>query len=399
MSRQELPDLLIVDHYATRKSPSMRSVLESIGTYAPLFGRIELWSMESDFGPERVEFHPVRCHGRIWTLLAQEFRARVRCRFRRRDPAQRAREIVLSTGTLLPQSDIRYIHFWHGAYLEMQRRFGREVPFGLRDRLVSEFVRRDEVAATSRADRTHWWVVSRSLSERIAAEAAPDDRFRVLPNPYDPQRFQPAVRERARWRMREHYGLAESTTTFVFSAMGHFERKGLLGAVRMVQALAAGGRDVALLVLGGRPSRIAGFRRGLQRRGIDDGAVRYVGVVSPVEEHLAAADALLFPSYFEAFSLAEIEAAALGLRLYLTPHCGSEMILREGVNGRWLPWDPAGAVAVLAEEIDSGAVRQAHRELGEALSPPGYREALRAGFEACLRDRGWPVADSGRANA
>ncbi|HEY5893218.1 MAG TPA: glycosyltransferase, partial [Chthoniobacterales bacterium] len=73
------------------------------------------------------------------------------------------------------------------------------------------------------------------------------------------------------------------------------------------------------------------------------------GSQSEPEKYLAASDAFLFPSYFEAFCLAEIEAGACGLPLLLTPHHGSEMILQDGVNGVLLSFD----VTVMSQQIKS----------------------------------------------
>jgi glycosyltransferase involved in cell wall biosynthesis len=73
-----------------------------------------------------------------------------------------------------------------------------------------------------------------------------------------------------------------------------------------------------------------------------------------VEKYYAASDAFLFPSYFEAFCLAEIEAAACGLPLLLTPHHGSEMILRDGVNGVRLSFDPKVMGAQVADFLAKG---------------------------------------------
>ena len=93
-------------------------------------------------------------------------------------------------------------------------------------------------------------------------------------------------------------------------------------------------------------------------------------------KYLAAADALLFPSYSEAFALVEIEAAAMGLRLYLTPHHGSEMILREGQNGREIPWNTHGIVRVLEEELTAGLVRPGSSSHGKAPSQTDYAGRL-----------------------
>jgi glycosyltransferase involved in cell wall biosynthesis len=143
------------------------------------------------------------------------------------------------------------------------------------------------------------------------------------------------------------------------------------------------GHPVRFLILGGSPATVERFRKSFNPAQLE-GCV-FAGLVDSIERHLAAADGLLFPSHFEAFSLAEIEAAALGLRLYLTPHYGSEMILREPANGRLLPWDPAGMAAVIAMDISNGNLGQAHHELGEAIAKERYAERLRAFYQDAIR--------------
>jgi glycosyltransferase involved in cell wall biosynthesis len=70
-------------------------------------------------------------------------------------------------------------------------------------------------------------------------------------------------------------------------------------------------------------------------------------MVSDIEKYYAAADALLFPSHSEAFSLVEVEAGACGLPLFLTRHHGSEMIMEAGKNGLWLEFDSVNIAEVL----------------------------------------------------
>ena len=79
--------------------------------------------------------------------------------------------------------------------------------------------------------------------------------------------------------------------------------------------------------------------------------ISFTGNVPDVERYLAAADALLFPSYSEAFALVEVEAAACALPLFLTRHHGSEMILQDGVNGRFVDFNAGGIAQVLAEFV------------------------------------------------
>ena len=77
----------------------------------------------------------------------------------------------------------------------------------------------------------------------------------------------------------------------------------------------------------------------------------------------------------------------MGLRLYVTPHYGSEMILRPPGNGRFLPWDVEGITKVLAEDIDSGALFHSSGEMGEALDRAGFLHELRQRYQEILRTK------------
>lgn len=226
-------------------------------------------------------------------------------------------------------------------------------------------------------------MVSRSIAERIEQEGA-SGKFRVLPNPYDPSRFNAAIRSKWRREMRETYQFSNGEFVFVFSSFGHFERKGLLQGIEALSILRERGYPVRLLVLGGTPRTVDRFKKKLASRNLSPDFCRFTGLVNPIEQHLTAADALIFPSHFEAFSLAEIEAAALGLRLYLTPHYGSEMILRAPSNGRLLPWDPAGMADVIEDDLKQGRVGTTHSETGEALTTDAFAVRIRELFEEVI---------------
>jgi hypothetical protein len=66
------------------------------------------------------------------------------------------------------------------------------------------------------------------------------------------------------------------------------------------------------------------------------------------------------------------------------------MILREGVNGRLLPWEPEGMARIIAEEIRSGDVRKIHQEMGEALIAESYAMTMAAHYEAAIA-RKWGI--------
>jgi hypothetical protein len=69
--------------------------------------------------------------------------------------------------------------------------------------------------------------------------------------------------------------------------------------------------------------------------------------------------------------------------LLLTPHHGSEMILKDKVNGRLIPFDPAGISDILIELIEHG--------LPEGAPGPG-RALTAEDFAARLQDQICTVA-------
>jgi len=79
----------------------------------------------------------------------------------------------------------------------------------------------------------------------------------------------------------------------------------------------------------------------------------------------------------------EIEAAAMGLPLLLTPHHGSEMILKDGVNGLVLPFDAAGIAAIIVNGIRMG-FPDANAGLKQFQSIDVFATDLQAQITACV---------------
>ncbi len=75
-------------------------------------------------------------------------------------------------------------------------------------------------------------------------------------------------------------------------------------------------------------------------------SVRFVNYQKDVRPYLAAADALVFPSYREGFPNVVLEAGCMGLPSIVTDINGSNEIVREGINGRIVP--PRNPEALLA---------------------------------------------------
>ena len=379
--------LIVIDPHVTRKSPSMRAWVGAFPHVRNLFESVEIWATECDLA-EDEELKWVRVPQRFpgWKLHALDFQRRVKSMKKKLGVQNNC--VVMVNGCYLEKADIHYIHFWNCALLEEWKKRQENFPLSWHTQIAAKIMARIETRTSMRSNsKRFWWVVSESLAARIE-EGGADGHFRILPNQYDDQRFNPLARARYRNEMRAHYGYGIDDKVLVFSAFGHFERKGLVQAVEAVSKVRSEGYNLKLLVLGGSEKTVETFKK--NHNEYLEG-VFFAGLVEQIECHLAVADGLLFPSHFEAFSLAEIEAAALGLRLYLTQHYGVEMILREPINGRRLPWDVKGMSSILIDELKQARFGVFHSELGEALTPNKYALELRKLYKEVIQEKSGEV--------
>lgn len=226
------------------------------------------------------------------------------------------------------RSDVLYAHFCHTAFA---REHLANVGGGLRG-FLRALDHRLHALVEGRAFRRAGLLVcpSRGLAEEIR-RLFPDvsGKLRVLPNPIDVTRLErPASFDRDAFRAS--LGVGERDTLLVFTALGHFERKGLPLVLQAMQRLDRD--DLKLNVVGGERELVEAYRRETTRLKLS-GRVTFSGKTNDVRPHLWSADALVFPSSYETFSLSTFEAAAAGLPLLVTRLHGVEDLLRDGTNG------------------------------------------------------------------
>jgi glycosyltransferase involved in cell wall biosynthesis len=174
---------------------------------------------------------------------------------------------------------------------------------------------------------------------------------RIIPNAADVNRFKPANQlQRVEWRRRN--GIGESDIIAVFVG-GEWRRKGLDLAIQALGQLPQ--KDVKLLVLG-KDAEQPRFEALAMEAGIRE-RVLFLGFRKDVAEAMAASDIFLFPSWYEAFSLATIEAAACGLPILATKINGAEDFVVPGENGQFIEHNPKQIATVLEHLVVSAADR------------------------------------------
>jgi glycosyltransferase involved in cell wall biosynthesis len=384
----EKKSVLWVDQSVTSGSPSMRGLVESLSSL-----RARGWNIRA-LCYELQKIHPPLEATRLPKLPAPAFLETlqffVACNIYRFIQSvilrKRPARIIHATCCTDLQADICAIHFCHRRWLQIAKT--AKSPW-FRDWIALQMshlfalleqwhLRRDSVKLLL--------PVSRAVGDLARQCYGAHAEQKVLPNSFDQSRFNPTTRELHRVSARNALGFSANETVLAFTSYGHYRRKGFWLIVSALQILAEeGAQDVRLLVIGGTAKTLARLKGELATRFPEYGRwILFAGTTSEVEKFLAAADAYLYPSYFEAFSLAEIEAAAMGLPLLVTRHPGTEMIVREGKNGVWLEFDARD----IAKKIQAFARREFSFELpnvGEALTKSQYADRLLSIYDDFLR--------------
>jgi glycosyltransferase involved in cell wall biosynthesis len=377
--------VLWVDPNITAQSPSMRSLVDSIHAL-----RAEGWSVcglcyehpqdNSVIDVTRLPRLPLpRLLDLLQFVLCCNLYRFIQSRLFRRRPAT----IVHTTCGYDLLADLVSVHFCQQRWLDFSSTLGVR---SLRDRVALQLSRIYSVVERLQLRCRHARLalpVSRAIGEAVREAYGTTVPQVVLPNAFDESRFGIETRNRYRDAMRSKLGFGDNVTVFAFTSYGHYRRKGfwlIVDALRILQDR----DDLRLLVIGGSPQGLERLKRDLLQSfpGYLQ-AIVFVGMTDQVERFLAAADAFIFPSYFEAFSLAEIEAAAIGLPLLVTRHPGTEMIVRPGKNGLFLEADPAD----IADKMQRFAAKEFAFELpdtGEALTREQFAQRIASIYERYL---------------
>jgi glycosyltransferase involved in cell wall biosynthesis len=298
-------------------------------------------------------------------LLAPIIYALYRLRTRKRFDVVQMVESNLSFGT------VAYTHFCHTSYLKSHWRETKAT--GLRG--FSRWLdHRLHASFESRIYRSAKQVLvpSRGLARELVKQfPAVSNRIRVLPNAVDVQALQrPASFDRNAFRTA--LGIAPSDIVFVFSALGHFERKGL---PLLMEALARiEGQGAKLLVIGGTDDLVARYCSRAETLHLR-GRVLFAGMQSDVRPYLWAADAFTIASTYETFSLVAFEAAAASLPLITPLLHGIEEIVRDGQTGYIVPRSVDAFALALQRFIALTPKQQAKMGSEARLAAATYDEA------------------------
>uniref|UniRef100_UPI003F491E96 glycosyltransferase family 4 protein n=1 Tax=Nonomuraea bangladeshensis TaxID=404385 RepID=UPI003F491E96 len=189
-----------------------------------------------------------------------------------------------------------------------------------------------------------------------------------------------ADRAAVRDKVRSLHGIPDGRRMIVFAGR-YAAHKGVAELVEAVRLMLDGGADVALVMAGtGWPDVAADarLREQVARLGLA-GRVHVLGRyldTGELRDHLVAADACVFPSAYEPFGFAALEAMALRARTVVGPGFDEAVVgSSEGACLRTGTMDPAELAAALLEAVGDGDPKLGERARRHVLERHSWEAA------------------------
>ena len=301
-------------------------------------------------------------------------------------------ELVYGLGKGWAQDVVRLGGGLHATYLELAHESTRA---GWKRFLPgSDLKHKLALAAEARALRSPQLVrivVNAKMVQHdaMARYDLPEERFRLVYNGVDLERFHPRRRASDGAALRAAHGIDAAAPVVLFLGSG-YGRKGLDRVLEAFAELHRGRADARLLVVG-YDSQQASFERRAAELGQAQ-AVKFLGGRRDAEVCFAAADVYVLPTRYDPFANTTVEALASGLPVITTRGNGAHELIEERVQGSVLanPEDEQGMALALAWWLEPQTLargRVAARALAEQHSAESKMAESAAVLDEALAEK------------
>jgi glycosyltransferase involved in cell wall biosynthesis len=195
--------------------------------------------------------------------------------------------------------------------------------------------------------------ISAEIQAQLLTQGVAPARIARIPNAVDTEKFR-AVGPAQKLQLRGRLGLPADKTVCVFA--GRLSRaKGLPMLIEAWPALVQRHPRLHLVIVGSGKLSFddceASLREFVGTHHLQD-SVNFAGESPRVYEYLQAADVFIFPTEYEGFSLALVEALSSAIVAVVTSVGAAPDLIRHGQNGfLFAPKDPQAMLAVLEEAL------------------------------------------------
>ncbi|HTA91789.1 MAG TPA: glycosyltransferase family 4 protein [Polyangiaceae bacterium] len=247
---------------------------------------------------------------------------------------------VIVNGGNCQIGDVNWVHYVHAAYEATARvSLVRRAQAALSHRLSVEQERSALLKARTiiaNSERTR-----RDLTDKLGID---DSRIRTIYYGIDPERFSPPSEQRRR-SLREQFGLPDRPQVAFVGALGD-RRKGFDTLFAAWSSLCRDPSWECDLVVVGRGAELDLWRERARADGIQT-RVRFLGFRNDVPDVLAACDALVAPTRYEAYGLGVQEALCTGIPALVSASAGVAERYPSALSELLLD-DPSNAAALEA---------------------------------------------------
>lgn len=236
-------------------------------------------------------------------------------------------DILHAHGTDAGMGGVITAHSCHRAGMDVRRRLGRTARPRRNFHIADTFLLAAERRTFREGGHKRIIAVSNGVKRELREYYdLPEEDIVVIPNGVNPREFFPASDDE-KTMLKKSLNFHPDDFILLFVA-NEFDRKGLRYILEALTLLKS--KNIKLLVVGkDNPKPYLEYS---QRLGLTD-RVRFAGLQRKLTTYYQLSDVFVLPTYYEAFSLATIEAAACGVPLLVTKVNGTEDFVKDGVNG------------------------------------------------------------------
>lgn len=198
----------------------------------------------------------------------------------------------------------------------------------------------------------------------------------VIHNAVDLGRFTPDNRARYRETIRKELGIADNEIAVLFVGSG-FERKGLAYAIEALSLISD--TRFKLIVIGkGNESK---YKLLAERKGVCD-RVLFLGSKENIERYYAASDIFIFPSLYDAFGTAVLEAMASGLPVLVSNQSGASEVVNHDKDAYIINPKDTPEIARYLNELSNQGKRE---EMGKSAYETSQKYSFQSNLESVLK--------------
>ncbi|TVM03253.1 MAG: hypothetical protein CV087_06120 [Candidatus Brocadia sp. WS118] len=200
----------------------------------------------------------------------------------------------------------------------------------------------------------------------------------VIYNGVDIDVFTPQNRITYRETIRAKYAIAPDDVLLLFVGSG-FKRKGLRHVINALSLINTS-QKMKLLVVG--KGNVREYQRFAGKKGVSDKLV-FAGVCKNIHEIYAGGDIFIFPSEYDAFGTACLEAMASGLPVIVSKASGASEIIVHGEDG-FIVSHPIDAKEI-AQYMQALLKKETRDHMGSVARQKAERYSFRANIEKTLQ--------------